>query len=138
MSNSEQKDFSDCLTMSDTGQGINPDFLQYVFDRFRQADSSLSRKQGGLGIGLSIVRHLVEAHGGTVEAFSEGVGKGSIFTVRLPGSHTQASRLLREPDLNDLPKEVPIPRTSGAGSRFARSCPTFMNLSVSYRSVDIH
>lgn len=72
------------LSISDTGQGIEPEFLPYVFDRFRQAESSTSRKHGGLGLGLSIVRSLVELHGGTVRAFSRGVGHGSLFTVSLP------------------------------------------------------
>ena len=68
----------------DTGQGITPEFLPFVFDRFRQADSSTTRGAWGLGIGLSIVRHLVELHGGSVEARSEGTGRGSMFTVNLP------------------------------------------------------
>ena len=72
------------ITVSDTGQGINPEFLPYVFDRFRQADSTLTRKYGGMGLGLAIVRHLVELHGGTVSAFSDGEGQGSTFTVKLP------------------------------------------------------
>ena len=61
-----------------------PDFLAYVFDRFRQADSGTTRKAGGLGLGLSIVRHIVEMHGGTVQAMSEGEGRGATFRVRLP------------------------------------------------------
>ncbi len=68
----------------DTGAGITRDFLPYVFDRFRQADSSTSRSAGGLGLGLAIVKHIVEAHGGSVSAASEGRGKGATFTVRLP------------------------------------------------------
>ncbi|MEG3919899.1 chemotaxis protein CheB [Microcoleus sp. T3_A4] len=72
------------IQVSDTGQGIQPDFLPYVFDRFRQADSSCSRRDGGLGLGLSIVRHLVELHGGTVSATSAGEEQGATFTVRLP------------------------------------------------------
>lgn len=72
------------LSISDTGQGIEPDFLPYVFDRFRQAESSTSRKYGGLGLGLSIVRSLVELHGGTVRAYSRGTDLGSLFTISLP------------------------------------------------------
>ena len=71
-------------SIKDTGVGIDPSFLPYVFDRFRQADSSLTREQGGLGLGLAIVRHLVELHGGTVEAHSEGKGQGATFSVILP------------------------------------------------------
>lgn len=72
------------LTVSDTGQGIAADFLPYVFDRFRQADSSSTRAHGGLGLGLAIVRHLVELHGGTVRAHSAGEGQGASFIVQLP------------------------------------------------------
>jgi signal transduction histidine kinase/ActR/RegA family two-component response regulator len=72
------------IEVSDNGQGISPELLPYVFDRFRQADSSSRRKFGGLGLGLSIVKHLVEMHGGTVEARSPGEGLGSTFIVRLP------------------------------------------------------
>jgi PAS domain S-box-containing protein len=72
------------IAVSDTGQGIVPEFLPHVFDRFRQADQKITRQHGGLGLGLSIVRHLVELHGGTVRAESEGEGRGSTFTVTLP------------------------------------------------------
>jgi PAS domain S-box-containing protein len=72
------------IVVSDTGQGIAADFLPHVFDRFRQADQKTSRQYGGMGLGLSIVRHLVELHGGTVRASSEGVGRGATFTVQLP------------------------------------------------------
>ncbi|MCL1464562.1 ATP-binding protein [Argonema galeatum] len=72
------------ITVSDTGKGISPNFLPYVFDRFRQADSTTTREQGGLGLGLAIVRHLVDLHGGTVCAASDGEGKGATFTVKLP------------------------------------------------------
>ncbi|MBD2093978.1 response regulator [Trichocoleus sp. FACHB-591] len=72
------------IAVSDTGQGISSDFVPYVFDRFRQADSSITRSYSGLGLGLAIVRHLVELHGGTVEAYSSGPGEGSTFTVKLP------------------------------------------------------
>ena len=72
------------IQVSDTGQGISAELLPHVFDRFRQADSSMRRRFAGLGLGLSIVKYIVEAHGGTVEATSPGEGKGSTFTVRLP------------------------------------------------------
>jgi PAS domain S-box-containing protein len=72
------------LSVIDSGAGIPRGFLPHVFDRFWQADSSITRAQGGLGLGLAIVRHLVEVHGGTVQADSEGEGKGATFTVRMP------------------------------------------------------
>jgi signal transduction histidine kinase/FixJ family two-component response regulator len=72
------------LRVADTGRGIAPDFLPYVFDRFRQADQSFTREHGGLGLGLAIVKHLVEMHGGDVTAESDGPGKGAAFVIRLP------------------------------------------------------
>lgn len=78
------------LQVSDTGSGISPDFLPHVFDRFRQADGSITRNQGGLGLGLAIVRYLVEMHGGSVHAQSPGVGQGSTFTVKLPYGNTES------------------------------------------------
>ena len=72
------------IEISDTGEGIEADFLPFIFERFRQADTSARRKHGGLGVGLSIVRSLVELHGGEVRAVSEGAGKGATFTIRLP------------------------------------------------------
>lgn len=72
------------IQVIDTGIGINPDFLPYVFDRFRQADSTTTRPYGGLGLGLAIVQHLVEQHGGSIWADSEGEEKGATFTVNLP------------------------------------------------------
>ncbi|MBW4448326.1 MAG: response regulator [Spirirestis rafaelensis WJT71-NPBG6] len=72
------------ITVTDTGIGINPEFIPYVFDRFRQADSSSTRSYGGLGLGLTIARHLVELHNGKIYAYSEGEGKGATFTVDLP------------------------------------------------------
>jgi PAS domain S-box-containing protein len=72
------------IAVSDTGKGISADFLPYVFDRFRQADSTSTRVHKGLGLGLAIARHLVELHGGTIQAESQGSGQGATFTVKLP------------------------------------------------------
>jgi PAS domain S-box-containing protein len=72
------------LTVSDTGEGLAPEFLPVIFDRFTQGDASATRPHGGLGLGLSIVRHIVELHGGRVQAFSEGPGQGATFSVQLP------------------------------------------------------
>lgn len=72
------------ITVTDTGQGISSEFLPHVFDRFRQEDGSISRRHSGLGLGLAIVRHLVELHGGTVAAVSAGEGRGATFTARFP------------------------------------------------------
>ena len=80
------------VSVRDTGDGIAPEFLPHVFDRFRQADATSTRRHGGLGLGLSIVRQLVELHGGSVQAVSEGLGRGATFTVALPlpGTRTGA------------------------------------------------
>ena len=72
------------IAVRDTGQGFDPSFRPYIFERFRQAEGGTTRQHGGLGLGLAIVRHLVELHGGTVEAESDGEGRGATFTVRLP------------------------------------------------------
>ncbi|PSB03214.1 diguanylate cyclase [Merismopedia glauca CCAP 1448/3] len=72
------------ITISDTGKGIHPNFLPYVFDHFRQEDAAITRRFGGLGLGLAIVRYLVELHGGTVQAESAGEGQGATFTLKLP------------------------------------------------------
>ncbi len=77
------------ISVADTGAGIPPNFLPHVFERFRQADGSSTRPHGGLGLGLSIVRHLVELHGGRMQAESGGEGKGSTFTVHLPVRHAE-------------------------------------------------
>ncbi|WP_414580836.1 PAS domain S-box protein [Scytonema sp. PCC 10023] len=89
------------IIVSDTGKGINPDFLPYVFDYFRQADSSITRKFGGLGLGLAIARHIVELHGGTIQADSLGEGQGATFTVMLPLMPTTASATQEEAFMQD-------------------------------------
>jgi signal transduction histidine kinase len=80
------------ISVSDTGKGISAEFLPHVFDYFRQADNSITRNYGGLGLGLAIVRHLVELHGGRVYASSAGLGKGAAFTVKLPVMKTPLSQ----------------------------------------------
>ena len=80
------------ISVTDTGIGITSEMLPYVFDRFRQEDSSANRHYGGLGLGLAIVRHLVELHGGTVQAVSEGRHRGATFYVRLPCSESPGGR----------------------------------------------
>ncbi|PHM07827.1 PAS domain-containing hybrid sensor histidine kinase/response regulator [Nostoc sp. 'Peltigera malacea cyanobiont' DB3992] len=84
------------ITVSDTGKGISADFLPYIFERFRQADSTTTRVDNGLGLGLAIVLHLVEMHSGTVSAFSEGEGRGAKFTVSLPLLEPQPEQLIKE------------------------------------------
>lgn len=79
------------VAVRDSGAGIAPDFLPHVFERFTQADSSTTRQHGGLGLGLAIVRHLVELHGGSVHAESEGIGRGATFRVRLPARPAEGS-----------------------------------------------
>lgn len=92
------------ITLRDTGKGINPDFLPYIFESFRQEDASITRKYGGLGLGLTIVRQLVEAHGGMITADSPGEGLGATFTVRLPLLNDQPQikqiKKLRQPELD--------------------------------------
>lgn len=90
------------ITVSDTGIGINPDFIPYIFESFRQEDVSITRKYGGLGLGLAIVRQLVEAHGGTIAADSPGVGLGATFTVRLPLLNFEPE--IKQPD--ELPQQA--------------------------------
>jgi CheY-like chemotaxis protein len=87
------------LSVRDNGQGIAPDFVPYVFDRFRQADASASRRHGGLGLGLSLVRQIIELHGGTVGVESRGVKQGSLFWFSLPAV----------PDLERRPATQPVP-----------------------------
>ena len=89
MSRPRSKTIWPCCGSRDTGAGIAADDLPHIFDLFVQADRSLDRAQGGLGIGLTLVRHLVEMHGGSVAAQSDGEGRGSEFTVRLACSQTR-------------------------------------------------
>ncbi len=98
------------VIVSDTGVGIAPDFLPYVFDRFRQADQGFTRAHGGLGLGLAIVKHLVEMHGGEVRASSGGPGKGATFEVRLP-----LARVIdrRKPIVKEDSSEIPAIDLSG-------------------------
>ena len=85
----ERAGSSAVVTVSDTGEGIEADLLPFIFDRFRQGDGSVTRPHGGLGLGLSIVRHIVELHGGKVQAASDGRGRGSTFSVHLPARATE-------------------------------------------------
>ncbi|HYO77728.1 MAG TPA: ATP-binding protein, partial [Thermoanaerobaculia bacterium] len=94
------------LSVRDTGVGIDPSFLPHVFERFRQQDSSTTRAHGGIGLGLAIVRHLVELHGGRITAQSEGVGRGSTFTVEFPATrarhHAPAAPRAQAPEMPSL------------------------------------
>jgi PAS domain S-box-containing protein len=94
--------------VKDTGQGIDPEFLPFVFDRFRQADSSMTRRFGGLGLGLALVRHIVELHGGRVAAVSDGRGKGASFRIELPIRAVSPSS---RPDSSaQAPREIAAPQ----------------------------
>ncbi len=104
------------LTVSDTGDGITPEFLPYVFHRFRQEEGSISRKAGGLGLGLAVVRHLVELHGGSVNARSAGPGKGSTFTVDLPLATDR-----RDKAANEKPQTFERRSTDGKGAEILGS-----------------
>ena len=103
------------VTVSDTGKGIAPEFLPHVFDRFRQFDTSSTRRYGGLGLGLALVKHLIELHGGTVEATSVGLGQGARFTVILPRLAWAASAATEPPALAvgevRLVGALPVPDT---------------------------
>jgi signal transduction histidine kinase/ActR/RegA family two-component response regulator len=92
------------IIVSDTGKGITPDFLPYVFDPFRQADSSSARRQGGLGLGLALAERLVEMHGGAIKAESDGEGRGATFTVTLPTR--SGSRAISEMNAIELSKTL--------------------------------
>ena len=106
------------IAVRDTGIGIEPDFLPYVFERFRQADSSTTRRYGGLGLGLALARQLVELHGGTISAESEGEGKGAVFTVVFPagGPHPPTGGSRRRPPIQ-TDEELEDGATALAGLR---------------------
>jgi PAS domain S-box-containing protein len=101
----ESRESQVCVMVRDTGEGIDPEFLPFLFDRFRQADASASRRHGGLGLGLAIAKQLAELHGGTVSAFSEGLGKGSTFEVCLPVTRMRPREETRRYD-GSLPKDL--------------------------------
>ncbi len=96
------------IVVSDDGPGIEPAFLPHVFERFRQADSGSARAHGGLGLGLAIVRHLAELHGGSVTVESEGTGRGAAFTVELPLDATRSDEVQQELPVPTLPS-LPLP-----------------------------
>src|SRR5271154_6018297 len=104
------------VSVIDTGEGIAPEFLPYIFDRFQQGDASTTRRHGGLGLGLAIVKQLVELHGGNVRVQSDGLGKGATFTVRLPLTAVDS-----EPEKEGHPPEAtprenpPMPEVSLTG-----------------------
>ena len=100
------------LRVTDTGEGIPPEFLPHLFERFAQANGSTTRVHGGLGLGLSIVRNLIEMHGGTVRAESQGTGKGATFTIELPVSSVEDTAVLHEENV--------IPPASALGPEHAR------------------
>ncbi|MEZ4410993.1 MAG: ATP-binding protein [Polyangiales bacterium] len=104
----ERRDSAVEVTVADTGKGIALDFLPHVFERFRQAEVGTTRTMGGLGLGLSIVRQLTEMHGGTASAYSEGAGRGSSFTVRLPLSVARRREVVTPPGLQEVARAAGI------------------------------
>ena len=105
------------MEVADNGEGIDPEFLPHVFDRFRQADASSTRRHGGLGLGLSIVKQLVELHGGTISAKSAGRDLGATFRIALPLMLTAD-----DPHEPDLPAS--IPRDAADAAELAEICRT--------------
>jgi PAS domain S-box-containing protein len=113
------------VKVMDTGIGISPDFLPYVFDRFRQADGSTTRSYGGMGLGLAIVRHLVELHGGMVAAESPGEGAGATFTVQIPLA-AKARTAQSEETLSALPFDLDLSGGNEIGDLHSRSSLGFL------------
>ena len=113
------------ITVSDTGEGIAPEFLPHVFDRFRQADAATTRRHGGLGLGLSIVKQLAELHGGTVRAKSPGVGKGATFMVMLP-----LMALKEDQDPHEPPRVHPAAPPRPGGEADAGGAPSLAGVTV--------
>ena len=107
------------VCIADTGEGIEPEFLPHLFDRFRQADASTARRHGGLGLGLSIVKQLVELHGGTVSAYSAGHGQGSKFTVLFPIAALSPGEYQRQPDLAVQQSAIATAGSAAATPRIA-------------------
>lgn len=97
------------IIVSDNGSGIKPEFLPFIFDRFSQQDTSITRKIGGLGMGLAIVRHLVELHGGEVEVESAGEGKGATFTINLPLTLADKKTIQSKPSVIENPPQINCP-----------------------------
>ncbi|MEK6279853.1 MAG: ATP-binding protein [Acidobacteriota bacterium] len=110
------------IRVSDTGQGISGEFLPFIFERFRQGDGTTTRQHGGLGLGLAIVRHLVELHGGTIEAESAGDGLGATFTIKLPLAPSPQRGKGRKASAKSAPEE-------DASEHFA-SLPSLANVNV--------
>jgi PAS domain S-box-containing protein len=109
--NCDTNDSEAIISFKDQGQGIAPEFLPYVFERFRQADASRTRAFGGLGLGLALVKSFVEAHGGTVAAASEGEDKGSVFIIKLPREgvvRKERKETARKPDIADRTKPIRV------------------------------
>ena len=109
------------IRVSDSGQGIDPDFLPFIFERFRQADGTTTRQHGGLGLGLAIVRHLVELHGGTIKAESAGEGKGSTFIIKLPWRLHRSVTGKQEEPLGAC-KRIKIPTDTSLHCRRSTMC----------------
>ncbi|WP_141217435.1 cell wall metabolism sensor histidine kinase WalK, partial [Siphonobacter sp. BAB-5385] len=104
----EHQGYKAILRVEDTGIGLRPDQLTSIFELFVQADNSLARSEGGLGLGLTLVKQIVELHGGTVEAQSEGLGKGSTFIVRLPTLNEEQTLLTINEEVATAPLRLLI------------------------------